>query len=409
MTTHHTIRRPLLASALTLSLVLAACGSDDASAPAATVGPTTTAAPSSANSAPAASAAADTTTAQTAPNESGSLTTDPALTNSASEPGSAPSGSTGQESAEWQKIVAAAEDEGKVTIYSAQATNNLNEFAARFSEKYPDIEIEAIRLTDGESTPKVEIEKQSGQRFADMWVIYSASTVEAKVAEGGWFVEPAGPNFSEEGGYLPEYLHDGGYFEAGAAVLTFGWNTDIYPEGVDDYTDLLDPALGGGKIATIDASVSPSAVDFYYFLEDTYGQDFLEQFGAQEPRLYPSAVPIGEALGSGEVAVAAFTLPLTAQIEAGAPVEFALAEQSWGTRAYASILDGAPHPNAAQVLADFMVSAEGQAAIAKDQSAVRPDVPDTLTTNDRVRVQDLAELTPEKVQAYLVEWDKLFR
>ena len=221
-------------------------------------------------------------------------------------------------------------------------------------------------------------------------------------------VPPTGPAFTAEG-YLPEYLHDGGSFEVGAALLTFGWNTDQYPKGLKDYTDLLDPQLAGGRIAVIDAMCCSAAVDFYMYLEETYGKDFVAKLAAQKPRIYPSALPIASALGSGEVDAAAFTLPLVTQKATGAPVDSGLAEKTWGTRFYGALVAGAPHPNAAQLLANFMVSADGQAEIAKNLSAVLPNIPGALTTNDRVRVQDPAALTPEKVAAYQAGWNAMFK
>src|SRR5437588_28522 len=73
---------------------------------------------------------------------------------------------------------------------------------------------------------------------------------------------------------------------------------------------------------------------------------------------------------------------------------FRSAPEAWGTRFFGTLIKGSPHPNAAQVLADFMVSPAGQAAVAKDESSVVPNVPGALTTNDKVRVQDLTKLTP---------------
>ena len=309
--------------------------------------------------------------------------------------------------AEWDAIVAAAEQEGQVTLYSSQGVDQLNAFEAAFEAEYPAIDLTQVRMTDNDSTARVDVEHTTGL-MADAWVINSQATMQAKADEGGWFVEPAGQSFEAED-YLDEYSHDGGYFEVGAAVLTFAWNTDAVAGGLADYEDLLDPELAGGRIATIDASVSPAAVDFYLFLEENYGREFVEALAAQDPRLYPSALPIGEALGSGEVAAAAFALPPIAAQAAGAPVDFAIADQAWGTRFFGSILDGGPHPNAAQVLMDFMVSPAGQEAVQAGQGSVLPDIPGTLTTNDRIRVQDLAALTPERVAEYLQDWDALFR
>ena len=385
---------------MALAVSAAGCGDDDGSSGGAT-------APSEGEGTTVASEPGS-VASEVSSSSMGSGTTDANAATDATRPTTASSSQPATNDGEWDAVVAAAGEEGSVTIYSAQPLDPLNAMVDRFEQAYPDINVDIARLTDGDLGAKIEVEKQSGQYLADMWVTSSQTLIEPKAAEGGWMVPPTGPGFNAEG-YLPEYLHDGGPFEVGAALLTFGWNTAQYPSGLEDYTGLLDPELAGGRIAVIDANCCPAAVDFYLYLEETYGVDFVEQLAAQEPLIYPSALPIGEALGSGEVAAAAFTLPLTTQMAAGAPVDFGLAETTWGTRFLGALVDGAPHPNAAQVLANFMVSADAQEVLAKDQSAVLPDIPGALTTNDRVRVQDPTALTPEKVAEYQAHWNKMFK
>ena len=51
---------------------------------------------------------------------------------------------------------------------------------------------------------------------------------------------------------------------------------------------------------------------------------------------------------------------------------------AWGARFYGGIVDTAPHPNAAQVLTNFMVTRPGQESLVFNESvAVLPDVPNT--------------------------------
>jgi iron(III) transport system substrate-binding protein len=194
-------------------------------------------------------------------------------------------------------------------------------------------------------------------------------------------------------------------------VLTFGWNTKLYPNGLSDYTDLLDPALAGGKIGVVDPTAA-SLVDFYLWLEETYGADFVTKLAAQKPKIYPSSLPMGEALGSGEIAAGSFVAPI-ALVPAkakGAPVDFKMrAAGAWGARYYGMVLKSGQHPNAAQLLTNFMVTPEGQALITPSAGSVQPNVPGTLITNDKVRVQDPSKLTPAAVAAYQKKWKSLFR
>jgi iron(III) transport system substrate-binding protein len=70
------------------------------------------------------------------------------------------------------------------------------------------------------------------------------------------------------------------------------------------------------------------------------------------------------------------------------------------------ILQKAAHPAAAQLLADYLVSREGQAVINKDAGAVLKNVPDTLYVAPRT--VKLSELTPKKIEAFQTKWNGLF-
>ena len=94
---------------------------------------------------------------------------------------------------------------------------------------------------------------------------------------------------------------------------------------------------------------------------------------------------MAEALSSGEISAATFVQPQVDEKEAGAPVEWGLANPAWGARFQGTLLKSGPHPNAAQVLADFMITKDGQAAIARKNAAVLPDVPGAVAEIANVR------------------------
>jgi iron(III) transport system substrate-binding protein len=73
------------------------------------------------------------------------------------------------------------------------------------------------------------------------------------------------------------------------------------------------------------------------------------------------------------------------------------------------VLTSAPNPNAGQLLANYMVTAEAQEVLQATGGSVLPDVPGTLITNAETREQDLSKLTPEAVAAYQEKWNGLFR
>lgn len=387
-----------LTAVTALMLVAAACGGDDDDA--ADQGASTSAADAVATTGETAA-----TTAATDAGSAGTGTTEVADETTGSAGGETPA-PAGVSDAEWEAIVTAAQDEGKVTYYSSQGLDQLNDLAERFNEEYG-IELEVVRDIDSALIPKIEAEQTTGSGIADVVAQASAAWSEQRGAEG-WFVPPVGPAFDDPAYDRAANVSDLGFFTSSAAVLTFGWNTDQYSTGLTDYTDLLDPELAGGRIGVIEPS-APSIVDFWLYLEENYGEDFVTQLAAQEPKIYPSSLPMAQALTSGEISAASFVQVLVDEKESGAPVESGLADEVWGARFNTSILNIAPHPNAAQVLSNFLITQPGQEAIARKAASVLPDIPGTTTTVDKVRVQDLEVLTPEFVADYQAKWNDLFK
>lgn len=407
-------RRPVATAVLCIALAsAAACGSgddDDSSA----------AADDTESSTVAGENAATSDTDSSATSDSAGSASDVTADSPAATAGSAATGAGGKapqvdEACQQQtldELVPAANEEGKVTVYSSQGDEELNSLAAAFEEKYPEIDVEIVRDVDSTAIARVETEMQTGSMTAD-FLVTAAPGWEAQRAPEEWFVEPTGPQFACASEYDAEsYIHDGNYFEVSAVVFGYAWNTDAYPNGIDSYDGLLDPELADGKIGVVDPAISPVLADFYQWLDESYGDgNFLEQFAEQSPRIYTSGGANQEAVISGEIMVSAYIAPVPTfdnAIADGAPVEYGVPDQPWGAKFYGNILEGAPHPNATQLFADYMVTAEGQALI-HSGGTVLPNIPRALTTVDRVRDIDLETQEPENVTAFVNEWNSLFR
>jgi iron(III) transport system substrate-binding protein len=403
---------------IALSLVAAACGSDDDKAASTTAAAATTAAPTTAApTTAAATSAPEATTADTESASTESTATDDTATDdtaTATTEASTDTTEAATESnakaatpAEWDAIVAKAKEEGSVTIYSSQGLDQLNDLAKRFEDKYG-IHVEVVRAIDSDQLAKVQAEHDTGTGIADVLAQATAAWSVEKSAAGGWFAPFVGPAM-DEAGYTKalNVSPNGDYFVSSAAVLTFGWNTELWPDGLKDYTDLLDPGLADGKIGVIEPAAG-SIVDFYLYLEEKYGEDFITKLAAQKPRIYPSSLPMAQALTSGEISAASFVQVLTDEKANGAPVDSGLSDTVWGALFQTSVLQTAPHPNAAQVLANFMITPKGQEAIARKAGAALPNIEGAITLTDKVRRQDLEKLTPEFVAEYQQKWDALF-
>jgi len=308
--------------------------------------------------------------------------------------------------ADWQKVVDAAGTEGSVTLYTSQALAVFTNFTPCFQQAYPKIKLNVVRMLDNEAAAKIDAEYKTGKLTADAFVVTVKKTQD-DMAKANRTTAASGPGFHASD-FLPQYLHENGlYFEVGGTTATFAWNTSLAPQGLKDYPDLLDPALADGKIGLPDATLSPTFVDFYLYLTKNYGDDFLKKLAAQKPHIYPGGVPIVAGLQSGEIAASGYTKSV--DFAKGAPVKAGKATVTWGSPFYGSVLAGSTHPNAAQVLVDFMVSRKGQELLTPGLSAVLPDIPEALTTNDKLPARDPRTLDPKFIAEFNTTWAALFQ
>ncbi|MFQ6396384.1 ABC transporter substrate-binding protein [Nocardia sp. KC 131] len=316
--------------------------------------------------------------------------------------------STGPIDGSWDDVVAAANKEGSVLLYSSQKPANLERLKASFEAKYPQISMQFVRGTDADINPRVEIENRIKKGIADVHMVTDAAWIKAASDSGAYSTELVGPSLNSPA-YKPEksVIKDR-FFLTSAAVFALGWNTTSVPQGLESPRDILKPEYTG-KIGIVNPAGIASYVDLYRYYSKTFGEDYWQKLAALKPRVFPSAIAIGQALASGEVVVAPAVQPLVTEIAAGAPVGWTLPENPWGTPWYSHVLEVAPHPNAAQVLADFMVTQQGQTALNNGYAATLPDIPAAVARAQDIKSPDTADLTPERIEQYSRQWEKLFQ
>jgi iron(III) transport system substrate-binding protein len=306
---------------------------------------------------------------------------------------------------QWAQIVAKAKQEGSVTIYSSQHPVLLQNLAAKFKERYG-INVTVNRQVDGVTVTQVTAEQSTGNAVADLWVSASKPHVLGAL-ENGWVVQAVGPDFFKSRYDRTKFAKPGKAWAVGTAVLAIGWNTRLFPQGIKDYPGFLNSALQG-KIGIPDPTAAPAFVDFYIWLEQNYGQNYLTRLAALKPRIYVSTLPMQQAVTSGELAAAILTPATTLDLKAqGAPVDFAIPPKgAWNAIWYGMVLKQAKHPNAAQLFADYMVTPEGQALVHQRYGSVLKGVPGTFWVP--FRQQKLSDLTPAKIKAFQDRWKSMF-
>lgn len=314
-------------------------------------------------------------------------------------------GSSGRTLAQggWDAVVKAAKAEGSVTVYSSQGKDVLDKLTGAFQAQYPEIKVRVVRDSDANLDPKIEAEANTGNATGDVYLGARTTWFDQNKDK---FVAPVGPAFDDPGYNKATNLSAENTFLVDVPVLTFGWNTKLVPQGLKDYPDLLAPELKG-KVGVVSENTA-SRVQYFTYLRQHYGDDFIAKLAGQQPRVYDSALTMEQALGSGEIAAGMYVEVLDAMKATGAPVESGYAPTAWGARYDGVVLKAAHNPNAAQLFANFMITKEGQAAIASLGASVLPGVPGVPKDISQIAPLTPETVTTEQVRAAEDAWKKLY-
>ena len=193
----------------------------------------------------------------------------------------------------------------------------------------------------------------------------------------------------------------------GEAVLGEAWNSQAYKGSISGVPDFTTSAFSG-KIGVPDPRVSTSFMDWYLWAEAKWGKNILQKLAAQKPKIYTSTLPMTQAVASGEIigAPCAAGTALTLKA-AGAPIEFKVLPDNWNAPYFGMILKQAPHPAAAQLLANYMRIARRARPSSRPPAA--PSTRTFRTPSTRTpRVQHLNDFTKAKVDAFNAQWVSLF-
>ena len=311
-------------------------------------------------------------------------------------------------------VVEAAKREGEVVWYSTQIVNQLvRPLAAAFEKKYPGIKVRYTRANANEVAVKILGESRAGRPQVD--VFDGTSTVVPLKQEG--FVLQWQPEAAKA--YPELYKDPQGYWVASNIYInTPGYNTSLVPKGSEPrtYQDLLDPKWRG-KMAW---NALPSASGGAGFIGNV-----LAEMGEQEGMTYLRALSkqkianvaaaareVLDQVIAGEYAIALQIFNHHAVISAkkGAPVDWIKMEPATGTLAVVSVHKCAPHPNAAKLLVDFIISKEGQqvyrdADYLTADPAVPARVPELKPEEGHFRVHFFS---PEAIEEQQLRWKRIF-
>jgi len=288
-------------------------------------------------------------------------------------------------------LAANANSEGQLNWYTTFASSDVQPIIAAFNKAYPKIKVNALRLSASQIPPKIITEQRGHQFTAD--IVSGDSPQIAQLIQANALQPYTSPNETP----LPQGLSlQAGFQTVVYAVTTVvAWNPTVVkqqglpvPTGIQTFTN---PAWKGKF------SIDPSAVNWYDSLIKIMGHQkalaLVQKLGDNDPVLVESHtealtdVQAGEPVG----AVTAYGYKASSmEKKTPAEVSFLNPNPLPSSLNLIDVVAHAPHPAAARVFVNWMVSQAGQTAVIDqtNHTSIRSDV-----TNDP-KVWDPAKWTP---------------
>src|SRR6266498_912288 len=270
---------------------------------------------------------------------------------------------------EWEKTVAAAEKEGQVTPYIFDQGPVTVEVVHAFERAFPKIKVNQLRARGSDLGPRIIAERRAGKYLVDVFsggkgtahaTLYIGKTLEPikpllllpdVVDESKWwqgrhkYVDP-------EGKYIFVFVGNGG-------GVNINYNKNLVnPKEFTSYWDLLQLKWKGKIVATDPRTRGMDTPVLFFYYNSKLGPEFMRRLYDEMDSAMRQGLPVAQ---------------ISTLKEGGTLTS------SGGTL---SFINQAPHPNAAKVFINWLLSRAGQAHVQKG----RKDRPGTGSNSLRIDI-----------------------
>jgi iron(III) transport system substrate-binding protein len=266
------------------------------------------------------------------------------------------SGAAEAQTDDKSKQLEAAKREGKLAWYTSTNITESKPLLDEFEKQYPFIKGEIIRASGEKTLNRIVTEGRAGRWDFDVVTISEVDALmEAKLL--GTYKSPESKN------YISEFKDPNGHWTAVYVnYTTIGYNPKMVPEkdAPKQWEDLLSPKWKG-KV-----SIDQEQYPWFATLHKAWGreraQKFMKTIAKQDIQWRKGHTLITQLMAAGEFPVAIIYAHRTEEMkQKGAPVEWVnTVNPLVVTLNSAGISPKAPHPNAAKLFIDFMLSKPAQ-------------------------------------------------
>jgi iron(III) transport system substrate-binding protein len=303
-------------------------------------------------------------------------------------------------------LIAAAVKEGSVSYWDTVIQSNTNAALVAAFRKYYGLPTEfavnySLSTTTGLVT-RVEQEVSAGRVTMDVVAVASLPWVYDKI-KAGQIMHYNSPQYAFYRAVFDKKLGKDGYFAFnGAYVFVPMWNSEKLDFKGTSWKDVFD-AVASGRMSMGDGGKSQSYLSTYMGLKLVLGPDYFKRLAKMKPILLVRSEQIASQLVTGQNLLTFSGMPTRAfqNNQRGAKLKFVLPKEGVVLLPQAMfILAAAPHPAAAKLWVDFMLSDTGQKIMVDNEA---------MMSGRSGFVSPLPEYAPaiESLNIVKIDWEKL--
>jgi iron(III) transport system substrate-binding protein len=259
------------------------------------------------------------------------------------------------------EILQAAKREGMVSFY-ATTDEGVDLIVAEFKKRLPFVQVEQLQLPGGALAQRFAAEQTAGKAAADV-AANTNESVGLDWAAKGWCATYTPTDAQKLSAAVPNVVYR---YEGFAIVVAWTEGTlakqDI--ETLKTWSGLMDSRFKGKRFAVVEVAAGGSTLypNTYFYKEfgTTLWQKYVDN--ASVVRIFASGKPALQALLQGEVDIAAPTNSQQVQSVwlSGAPIAWVTPKPTLLVASTGCVVKSAPHPNAARLLWEFILSKKSQ-------------------------------------------------
>lgn len=262
-----------------------------------------------------------------------------------------------------QRLMEGAKKEKELMVYTVLTASDFDYLLRAFNRRYPFVHVKRLRMGGGKLFDIALNEHRAGRHLVDVFTAGESSTYPLiKAGVGGRYLSP------ERQAFAPEYKDRDGYWIAYFAYRwVFGYNTGLVPPDrlPKTYFDLLEP-YWRGKLA-LDTDPHSWMVGIIKAYGKEKAVDYFKALARQGLRLHKGRTLRAQLMAAGEfpASVEQEVSKMVQMKRQGAPLDYRYLENTPSSLTPVALARFAPHPHAAALYIDFVLSEEGQRLLAE--------------------------------------------